>query len=181
MVVSLPLTEQNLILTGYIEPNRPRIGREVAQTLHMPFVDIDQRIEEAAGDRPEVIREQYGLQRLRAIEATVMEESALRRNAVMRISGSTLAYGDHYARLRTASVVVVLVARLDAILQRLHLAMGARYHDPAERALEIGALGREWEVRRLDGVHELDVTGLEEAETIERILALWRTVAIRRA
>ena len=37
---SLQLTEGNLILTGYIEPNKPRIGRQVAQQLRMPFVDV---------------------------------------------------------------------------------------------------------------------------------------------
>ena len=176
----LQITERNLVLTGYIEPNKPRIGRQVAQQLRMPFVDVAELIELRTGDSVDVIREQYGERRLKTVEIEIMNEVLLHRNAVIRVSGSSLMHSDHYERLQQTSVVVCLVARLDAILQRMHLALGARYHNPYERGTQLGHLQREWAVRKKEGLHELDFTYHDEETMIADILALWQQVAIER-
>jgi len=67
---------------------------------------------------------------------------------------------------------------LDAVLQRLHLSLGRSYHNPHERALAIGYLKREWAVRNLDDIRELDVTYLSETETVDALIGLWRQMAI---
>lgn len=180
MLTNLQTTSRNLVLTGYVEPNKPRIGREIARQLKMPFVDVEAQIEERADDSIETIRTQFGERRLRTVEAEVMDEIALYRNAVIRVNGSTLAQEQHYNRLQQTSVIICLVARLDAILQRMHLTLGARYHDPSERAVQLGQLKREWAVRKHDGIHELDVTYRNEAGILDDILALWRELSIER-
>lgn len=180
MFTNLQTTRRNLVLTGYVEPNKPRIGRNIAEQLKMPFVDVEAQIEARGGDSIEVMRTQYGERRLRTVEAEVMEEIALYRNAVIRINGSTLAQDQHFAKLQETSIIICLVARLDAILQRMHLTLGARYHNPAERAVELGQLQREWAVRKRENIHELDVTYRNEAGIIEDILAAWRELSIER-
>lgn len=180
MTTRLRLSEQNLILTGYTGPNQPRVGHIVADRLGMPFVDFERRIEMRTGDTPEAIRTQYGEQRLKAVVNEMMEEVTLYRNNVIRVNGSTLLVGEHYQRLQETGPVIVLVARLDAILQRLHIQLGARYHDPSQRARALGELQREWFVRELPGIYELDVTDKDEAQTVEAIVRLWQSVAIMR-
>jgi shikimate kinase len=178
-VVTL-VPDRNLILTGYIEPNQPRIGRQVAEKLGRRFVDVEQSIEERLGDRPEVIRRQFGERRLKAVEDEVLDSLVLYRSAVIRIPGSTLATTERQATLMGTGYTVCLVARLDAILQRIHLSLGARYHNPAERAAEMGYLRREWAVRKIAGIHELDVTYKDEQAIVETIVNWWQTVAIAR-
>lgn len=181
MVFELPLSERNLILTGYIEPNKPRIGRQVAERLSMPFVDVEAQIAERLGDDLQVIRRSYGERRLKAGESEVMDEVLLRRRTVIRVLGSTLLHSEHLERMQENGIVICLVARLDAILQRLHLTLGARYHDPAERAVALGDLKREWAVRGRPGIYELDVTDLDELATVQAISDLWQNLAIERA
>jgi shikimate kinase len=176
----LQLTERNLVLTGYIEPNKPRLGRQVAQQLRMPFVDVAELIEQRMGESVDVIREQYGERRLKTVETEIMEEVMLHRNAVIRVSGSTLIHSEHYERLQQTSVIMCLVARLDAILQRMHIALGARYHNPYERGAQLGSLRREWTVRSKAGLHELDFTYHDEATMVADIITLWQQVAIER-
>jgi shikimate kinase len=180
MVASLPLTEQNLILTGYTGPGQPRLGREIAERLSLPFVEFERLIEARAGEDVEVIRAQYGERRLQTIESELMEEVALQRSAVIRIGGSTLMYSDHFSRLDRTGPVICLVASLGAILQRLHLAMGARYHDPAERAYMLGLLKRAWAIRDLPGIYEVDTTYLADDQIIDAVINLWQSVAISR-
>ncbi|RMG80729.1 MAG: hypothetical protein D6712_17515, partial [Chloroflexi bacterium] len=125
----LPHADRNLILTGYTGPNQPAIGREVAEKLQLRFLDFETEIEARTGYSSDVLREQFGERRLRTVEAEIMEEISLRRRTLVRISGHVLLHGDHYDRLRETGPVICLVARLDAVLSRLHVLLGARYHD----------------------------------------------------
>lgn len=182
MVTSrLQLTESNLILTGYIEPNKPRIGRQVAEQLRLPFVDVEERLDEhIANIGGGVTRDDLSERHLKTIESEIMNEIVLHRNTVLRVNGSTLVHGEHYERLYSTGPIICLVARLDAILQRIHLTLGARYHNPTERGFELGLLRREWAVRKKTDIHELDVTYLDEATMIQAIIDFWKQVSLGR-
>lgn len=176
----LTLTDRNLILTGYSEPNKPRIGRQVADVLKMPFVDVEERIQERMGDSLDTLRETFGERHVKTLEASIMEEMVLHRNSVIRVSGSILMHNDHFERMAETGPILCLVARLDAILQRMHLTMGARYHNPAERGAQLGVLRREWAVRKKTGIYELDVTDLDESAMIAAVAEFWQKLAIAR-
>jgi shikimate kinase len=172
----LPRSDRNLILTGYTGPNQPMIGEQVANRLKMRFVNVDGQIEIRAGMEMEDARARYGESWLKTVESQIMSDILLYRGAVIRVSGQTLLRGEYVKRLQESGVIVCLVVTLDAVLHRLHLALGGRYHNPYERALEIGHLRREWAVRSLEGIHELNVTYLNEAETVEAIGVLWQKI-----
>lgn len=170
--------DQNLIITGYIGPNPPLIGQQVADRLKLRYVNVERQIEARAGMPPDDLRARYGETRLKTVEAEVMQDVLLYRGVVLRISGQTLLHGDYSRRLAETGPVICLVTTLDAVLRRLHVSMGARYHNPHERALAIGNLKREWAVRKLDYVHELDTTTLAETEIMDAVIGLWQQVAL---
>ncbi len=177
----LPLHgDLNLIVTGYLEPNRPRISQQLALRLGLALVDVEREIEERLGDSVDSIRRLYGERRLKAIETQIMDEIVLHRRALIRVSGHTLLTSGHLAELQRNGVVVCLVASLDSILRRIHLTLGARYHDPDERARAIGELQREWRIREVEDVVEFDATYTTDAILIERIVSFWRELAMRR-
>ena len=170
----------NLIVTGYLEPNRPRISQQLALRLGLELIDVERMIEDRLGDTIEHMRQLYGERRLKAIETQIMDEIVLHRRALIRVAGSTLLNSGHLAELQRNGVIVCLVASLDSILRRIHLTLGARYHDPVERSRAIGELQREWRIRAVDNVVEFDATTITEAILIERIVTFWRELALRR-
>jgi shikimate kinase len=180
MALYLPVSDQNLILTGYIGPNQPMLGRQIAERLRLPFVNIEQQIADRVGLPIDEIRIYYGETRLKSIEAEIISEAMLRRSTVIRVSGRTLLNGDAYTRLRQTGPVLCLSIGLDAMLHRLHIALGARFHNPQERALALGELKREWAVRALEGIHEIDATYLEEEQVIETIINRWQELTLVR-
>lgn len=180
MVFGQSTTERNLILTGYVEPNKPRIGRQIAERLRMRFIDVEEQIEQRMGDNIDVIRANYGERRLKSIEDEIIDELILHRQSLIRVNGSTLMHSDNLERLQETGHVLVLVARLDEILRRLHVTLGARYHDPGERAIAIGELKRQWAVRNKPGVHEINATYQSEAEIVQSVLDVWQEVSIER-
>ena len=177
MIESIPHSDRNLILTGFASPNQLTLARRLAERLTMPFVNFEARLE-ARADLPMIdIRQRFGEARLKTLEAEVVEEMILYRGAIILISGETLMHGDNLDRLSETGIVLCLTATLDAALQRLHLSMGARYHNPAERSMAVGQLRREWAVRKR-GVREFDTTGQTDAEIVEALAALWREQAL---
>ena len=170
----------SLILTGYVEPNRPRIARELARRLGLTLVDVEREMEARAGDTIANIRAVYGEQRVKALESEIMEQIVLHRRALIRVSGSALVNSHAAPELQRNGVIVCLVASLDSILRRMHLTLGARFHDPAERAKALGDLKREWQARQLPDIVEFDATTISEAVLLERIVEHWRGLALRR-
>jgi len=170
----------NLIVTGYLEPNRPRIARELARRLGLEMIDVEREIENRLGDTVENMLQIFGERRLRAIETQIMDEIVLHRRALIRVSGNTLLNSGHLAEFQRNGVIVCLVASLDSILRRIHLTLGARYHDPVERSRAIGELQREWRIRDVENVVEFDATTITDAILIERIAVFWRDLALRR-
>ncbi len=168
--------DQNVILTGYIGPGQLPVARGVAERLKMPFVDFAQRFEERADMPAEEMRALYGDSRTKALESELVDEIALFRGTVIHISGQILLHGDHYAALQSTGPVICLVASIDAVLQRLHLALGARYHNPRERSLAIGTLHREWAVRSQPGICEIDTSAMDEPAIIEAVASTWRNL-----
>lgn len=172
----VPESDLNLIITGYTGPNQPAIARRVAAEMGRGsrYLDVDMTVEERAGmDREEILR-RYGESRLKTIENEIVQEALLYRSAVIRISGQTLMHSSNYDRFQATGPVICLVATLDAVLQRLHLALGARFHDPNERDLAVGQLRLEWAVRAKPGLYEIDTTTRSDDEVIAEVLDLWQ-------
>lgn len=164
--------DQNLILTGYLGPGQLTIARRVSERLRMPFVDFELLLEDRADLSGEELRIRFGEARLKTMESELVAEVMLYRGTVIHISGKTL--GAHYARLSSTGPVICVVATLDAVLRRLHLALGARYHNPNERELVLGTLRREWAVRKQPGVNEVDTSYLTEDQMVEAVASVWR-------
>ncbi|NWG15992.1 MAG: hypothetical protein HXY41_05095 [Chloroflexi bacterium] len=178
MTMLLLPADQNLILTGYTGPHQPLVGQQVAERLKLRYVNVDRQIEDRAGLPVEELRSRYGQTLLKTVETEVMRDVLLYRGAIIRISGQTLQHGEYAHRMAEIGTIICLVAALDAVLRRLHLAMGARYHNPHERALAIGNLKREWAIRKFDFVHVLDTTYLDDAEIADAVMTLWQRVAV---
>lgn len=172
--MSINSIDQNLILTGYIGPGQLAVARRAAERLRMPFVDFELVLEDRAGLSGEDLRIRYGEARLKTLESELVAEVALYRGSVVHVSGKTLGQSTHFARLSATGPVICLVATLDAVLRRLHLALGARYHNPNERDLALGTLRREWAIRKQPGIHEIDTSSLSEDEMVEKIAVMWR-------
>ena len=174
----IPVVDRNLILTGYTGPGQPAIGRQIAALLQMPFVNINMQIEERHGMTSEEIRTRFGASRLKTLEIEVVQEALLHRNAVIRVDGQTLMHGKHLERFQETGPIICLTASLDSVLQSLHLMLGARYHNPDERALAVGHMQREWAVRKLAGIYEIDTTYMAEAAIVEAVINQWQAVVV---
>lgn len=168
--------DHNLILTGYSGPGQYAVARRVGERLRMPLIDFAARFEERNAMPADEMRAVYGDSRTKTLEGDLVSEIALVRGSVIHISGETLMHGDHHALLSGTGPVICIVATLDAVLQRLHLALGSRYHNPRERSLALGMVEREWAIRKQSDITEIDTSVLDETAVVEAVCTTWRRI-----
>lgn len=108
----------NIVLIGMPGTGKSTVGRALAERLGYDFVDMDDRIAEAAGKTlPEILR-QDGLELFYEVENRVGQEAAL-HHTVIATGGSMVLYPQAMAHLREDSVTVWLQTAFHRIEQRM--------------------------------------------------------------
>ncbi|MGQ9849564.1 MAG: shikimate kinase [Aggregatilineaceae bacterium] len=163
---------QNLTLTGPMGVGKTTVGREVARRLGATFFDLENEILTREGQSAEEIRELFGEARLKTVEAATIRDLTLQRHAVLVVSGPAILDDLNRARLAEAGPILCLTCRLDEILRRMHVARGAWFHNPANRAALLSRLKREMRVTTLD-LPRLDTTHLPVEAVTAAVITFW--------
>ena len=80
----------NVILIGYRGSGKTTVGRLLAQRLHRPFIDADDRIVAAAGKSIQQIFAEHGEPHFRDLEQAVISELAILNDHVLALGGGAL-------------------------------------------------------------------------------------------
>ena len=79
-----------LVLTGFMGCGKSTLGRKLAQTLGLPFLDTDKQIEKETHQRIPDIFSLYGEDHFRAVERQVLEVCLEHPQAVIATGGGAL-------------------------------------------------------------------------------------------
>lgn len=165
---------RNLVLTGHLATGKRSAGRDVAARLQVPLIDIESEVQAQEGRSLEEIRQLFGQLRARHLAQEVCRSLDLRRSAVIVVSGTIFLNPANRQRLEVNGDLLCLVCDLDEVLRRMYAALGARFHQPAERARIIARIKRERPIRELDHIPQLDTTHLSVEQVADRAIAYWR-------
>lgn len=163
----------NLILTGPKGVGKTTVGRLVSERLRVEVFDLENEILAREGQSAEEIRQLFGEARLKALEAEVIGQMALRRQSVLIIPGPAMLEDVNRQRLAEAGVILCLTCPLNEQLRRLHVARGAWFHNPYNRATILSRLKREQAVLGL-GLTTLDTSRLSAEAAADAAIEFWR-------
>lgn len=162
---------KNVVITGFMGSGKSSVGREVAQRLGRPFVDMDALIEEREGAPIPEIFARRGEPYFRKLETNLCRELATKRGLVIATGGGTLLSIENRRLMEERGWVICLAADLEELL--------ARIPKDASRPLLKGDYRAEVEsllTTRLPTYAEIavqiDTTGLTTARVAELIMAL---------
>ena len=110
------MTDENIILTGFMGTGKTTVGRLLAARLGRAFVDTDEVIVGRAGKPIADIFHDEGEARFREMEAAVTKELAGRRGLVVASGGRLLLDPDNAATLGATGPIFCLTAAPGTIM-----------------------------------------------------------------
>jgi len=165
--------DRNIVLTGFMGTGKSVVGQVVAERLGRPFVDMDARIAERAGQPiPDIFR-QRGEAAFRQQERDLCAELALQRGLVIATGGGALVDEANRALFDAGSLVICLDCEPAELSRRLSDAESRPMlwsADPEARLRDLLA-ARQPAYARIPW--HMDTTGRTPEEVAADVLALY--------
>ena len=160
----------HLWLTGMMGTGKSAVGRLLAERRDLPFYDLDQLIETAAGlTIPEIFRA-GGETSFRQIEASIVAEVATAEPGVVAAGGGAVLTEANVTAMRATGTIVLLRASPDELDQRLTGSEGRPLLTGPDRSERIARLLAD-RAEAYEGAADvaIDTEGREPAEIAARI------------
>jgi len=109
---------QNLFLIGPMGAGKSAVGRQLARTLHLTFVDSDDEVESRTGVDIPFIFEKEGEEGFRKREARVVDELTAREGVILATGGGAVVDAQSRSYLGARGFVVYLYTTVEQQLSR---------------------------------------------------------------
>ncbi|MDP2795962.1 MAG: shikimate dehydrogenase [Methanoregula sp.] len=109
---------KRIVLTGFRGTGKTEVGKVLARQLNLPLLDTDDLVEKKTGRSIPSIFHEEGEERFRAEEREVIA-SLPPDNVVISTGGGAVIDPKNMVHLRRQSIVILLIADIDAIETRL--------------------------------------------------------------
>lgn len=162
-----------IALLGLRGAGKTTIGKQLARRLHVPFVELDRRIEKAADMSLSEVFSLYGEDYYRRLEReTLAHVLAERRAMVLATGGGIVASPETYEMLRKSAITVWLKASPEDHWNRV-VSQGDRRPmvDHPQAMADLRALLASREPLYATADHTIDTSGQEPAAVVDDVRA----------
>lgn len=115
------MLERHIFIIGMPGCGKSSLGRKVASNLGLPYVDTDQRIEQAAGCTVSQVFEKYGEPAFRAAETNVLIQLTREPGSLVSTGGGMVMREENRAIMRNHGVIVLVDRPLEEIMGDIKL------------------------------------------------------------
>ena len=156
-----------VVLIGFMGSGKSSVGRELARRFGASFVDVDERIESAAGSPIRDLFAREGEPAFREREKAALRDALSVKGRVIATGGGAFSDEANRALLRSYAPVVYLEAAVETLLARLAGDLGR----PLLRGGDREEVVRELLSRRVPGYRAADVTVRTDGRTVDEVAA----------
>jgi len=158
-------TFPGVVLVGFMGSGKSSVGRKLARRFGAPFVDVDERIESAAGCPIRDLLPREGELAFREREKAALRDVLSVKGCVVATGGGAFADEENRHLLRSYAPVIYLEAAVETLLERLAGDLGR----PLLRGGDREETVRELLSRRVPGYRTADVTVRTDGRTVEEV------------
>lgn len=165
----------NIVLMGFMGTGKTSVGKKLAATLNLRFVDMDQIIEERAGKPITRIFAEEGEPHFRSLERALVVELAAQGGQVIACGGGVVLNPDNIRDYSHTGLVVCLTATPELIFQRTARATHRPLLEQQDRFQRIVDLLEKRRVLYASIPHQVDTAARTADQVAEAILNLYRS------
>lgn len=109
----------NIALIGFMGSGKTTVGKLLAKSLDMKFIDIDRTISVRTKKTiPEIFKE-YGEEYFRDLERDIIREESINNNVVISTGGGSIIDNSNLKNLKTTSFIIFLDCDIETIYNRI--------------------------------------------------------------
>ena len=112
------MSKRNIFLIGLMAVGKSTVGRQLAQSLKMPFFDADSEIESRTGAEISWIFDVEGEEGFRNREAVVIDELTQQAGIVLATGGGAILREENRRHLAARGIVVYLDSSIEKLIAR---------------------------------------------------------------
>jgi shikimate kinase/3-dehydroquinate synthase len=116
----------HIFLYGPPGTGKSTVGKKLAGNLKLPFIDLDRIIETNAGMTIAQFMGEQGEPAFRDLESSALKALANEKESVVALGGGALLRDENRAFAERHGRVILLMAKLETLLERLHYESGKR-------------------------------------------------------
>ncbi|MBK7873331.1 MAG: shikimate kinase [Saprospiraceae bacterium] len=116
-----------IFLIGFMGSGKSHVGKRLAHLCNIPFIDLDNEIEQQEGRTIPQIFEQNGEAAFRAIEQNALHKILKHEDAVIATGGGTPCFFDNMNWMNQYGITIYLQTPVDILVERLQ---SERAHRP---------------------------------------------------
>ncbi|MFT3811004.1 MAG: shikimate kinase [Micropepsaceae bacterium] len=116
---NLPVAERSIVLVGLMGVGKTTVGRRLAALLHLPFLDADHEIEEAAGCSVTEIFARFGEPAFRDGERRVIARLLEGPRHVLATGGGAFMDARTREAIKARGISIWLKADIDLLMDRV--------------------------------------------------------------
>lgn len=160
---------------GFMGTGKTSVGKKLAATLNLRFVDMDQIIEERAGKPITRIFAEEGEPHFRSLERALVVELAAQGDQVIACGGGVVLNPDNIRDYSHSGLVVCLTATAELIYQRTARATHRPLLEQQDRFQRIVDLLEKRRALYASIPHQVDTADRTADQVAEAILTLYRS------
>ncbi len=116
----------HIFLYGPPGTGKSTVGKKLAHNLKLPFIDLDRVIETNAGKSIPQIMEKQGELAFRDLESAALKKLLHEKESIVALGGGALLRDENRNFVESNGKVLLLMAELSTLLERLHYESGNR-------------------------------------------------------
>lgn len=111
--------EKHVILVGFMGAGKSTVGKLLAETIGVPFIDSDEWIADKEQATVSEVFATKGEAYFRQLEKAFLDQLAHEQPAVIAVGGGLPCFGDNMLKLKELGIVVYINTSLQTLTQRL--------------------------------------------------------------
>lgn len=117
---------KRIFLVGYMGVGKTTLGRELAKSLNLTFIDLDQFIENRYNKTVAQLFAELGENKFREIENLVLKEVSTFEDVVISTGGGTPCFFDNIDTMLSMGQTIYLKTDIPVLFKRLNLCKAKR-------------------------------------------------------